>query len=308
MQALDVIFQQYCSALEKEGLAVYALSLENTAGEAYQRAWRSSDPCPLYSATKTITSMAVGLALEEGLCKLDDTALQFFPEFESFATEGSEKILLKHLLTMSSGHRSFEYGLNDRKKNKENWAKLFFELSVRDEPGKRFFYSNSDAYLIGRIVQKQSGMSLRDYLLPRLFQPLGIHNPLWGTCSNGFNNGASKLFLEPKEFFKLGHVLLHQGKYKGKTLIPQGYLKEATRLQIESDIIASFKYMLDEEQAQMRQGYGYLAWLGTRSRYRADGKYGQFLAVYPEAGLVLSLMGHEEARPYRFLTMFEALL
>lgn len=308
MTVLQELFKDYCSAIEAEALPAYALTLENLAGERQHKAWRSSDPCPLYSATKTITSLAVGFAQAEGLLQLDDRVLQYFPEYEDEAEAGNEQISIRQLLTMSSGHRCFLYGKGDRRMHEEDWARLFFQLPLRDEPGKRFFYSNSDVYLGGRIVEKLSGQSLREYLMPRLFLPLNIINPLWGTCPRGYNNGASKLFLEPKEFARLGHLLLHEGQYEGNNLLPMQYFEAARSKQIESASITSFRSMAEEEQTQMRQGYGYWIWLGQAGSFRADGKYGQFLAVYPEAGVVLSLMAHEERKPYRFILLFEKLL
>lgn len=305
MQTLTQRFDDYCAALEKEALQVYALSMESLEGEKLHRAWRSSDPTPLYSATKSITSMAVGFAREEGLLDLEDRVLDYFPEYADGAAPGSEKIRLKHLLTMSSGHRCFKFGAADKRAKHEDWVKLFFELPLREEPGTRFTYSNSDVYVGGRIVEKVSGQLLRDYLMPRLFLPLKIVNPLWGTCPLGHNNGASKLFLEPKEFAHLGHLLLHKGAYKGKQLLPRAYMEEAISRHIPTESIAAFKHMAEAEKDEMRQGYGYWIWRGANDAYRADGKYGQFLAVYPEAGFVLSLMAHVEDRPYRFLTLLE---
>ena len=305
MKTLTHLFDDYCAALEDEALNVYALSMESLDGEKLHRDWRSSDPTPIYSATKSLTSMAIGFAREEGLLDLEDRVIDYFPEHADIAAPGNERIRIKDLLTMSSGHRCFKFGALDKKAKSEDWAQLFFELPLREEPGSRFTYSNSDVYLGGRIVEKVSGLELRGYLMPRLFLPLEIVNPLWGTCPRGHNNGASKLFLEPKEFAHLGHLLLHKGAYKGKQVVPLSYFEEATRRHIATESIAAFKHMADAEKEEMRQGYGYWIWRGAQASYRADGKYGQFLAVYPEAGLVLSLMAHVEDKPYRFLTLLE---
>ncbi len=305
---LKALFKKYRQALIEEGLCVYYFCLENMEGERYSHSWRSADPMPLYSATKSMTSLAFGIAEAEGLLDKSERILDFFPEYAEIAKPGSEKIALEHLLTMSSGHRCFRLGVNDKRSVQEDWAKLFFELPLRDEPGQRFLYSNSDVYMLGRAIEIRSGESLEGYLTKRLFRPMDIYHAIWGKCPYGHNIAASKLFLMPEEFSALGHLLLHLGAYKGKALVPRSYMERASGRQIPSQSIAAFKHMAESEKNQMRHGYGYLFWLGAHQSFRADGKYGQFLAVYPEAGLVLSLLGHVEDRPYRALLLLEELM
>lgn len=300
------LFKSYLKALEREDFLIWSVSLEATEGERLDRRVRGvEDPYPIYSATKSLSSLAVGMAAAEGLLDLDDRLLDFFPEYAAGAAEGHADMRIRDLLCMSSGHRCFQFGAGDRRLYEEDWAKLFFELPLRAAPGERFFYSNSDVYLVGRILARRAGVSLRDYLLPRLFRPAGIPNPIWGTCPRGHQNAASKLFLTAAEFARLGHLLLHRGVYEGRRLLPAAYFDAATRPQIDSAPIAAFRGMAEEEQALMRGGYGYWFWLGERGSYRADGKYGQFLAVYPREGLALSVLAQVADRPYRLLRIFE---
>jgi hypothetical protein len=92
------------------------------------------------------------------------------------------------------------------------------------EPGTTFAYRGANTYLLSRIIHGCSGQDLRDYLIPRLFTPLGIRNPQWQRCPLGHSLGAVGLLLRTEEIARLGRTLLEQGRYADRQLAPAAYV------------------------------------------------------------------------------------
>lgn len=279
------------AAAEKR-LGVYGIRVETAAGKKVTRFWRSDDDVNLYSASKTFTSLAVGLCAADGRFRLTDKILDFFPEYRSAASPGSEDITLRDLLHMSSGKLRFRCGENEREEDEKDWAELFFRVPVTKKPGTFFFYSNACPYMLGRAIEKVAGQNVRDFLLPRLFRPLGILNPQWHTDPRGHTLCATQLFLNLDEFSRLGTLLLHGGEYGGKRLVGENYLRRMA----EDTVPSGWDGCAEPEDLA---GYGYQVWRCTLpGAFRADGKYGQFCIVLPKQGAAVTLTAHEETRTY----------
>jgi len=132
----------------------------------------------LYSLSKSFTSTAVGLAIADGKVSLDDPVLKFFPDDAPAEPSNNLKAMrVRDLLCMSTGHQ-IEPRLQAAK---ESWVKTFLAQPVPHKPGTHFLYNTAATYMQSAIVQKVTGQTVLDYLRPRLFEPLGIENPTWGT-------------------------------------------------------------------------------------------------------------------------------
>ncbi len=279
-------------AVAEKGLHVYGIRVEKKNGDGVTHFWRSDDPVNLYSSSKTFTSLAVGMCEEDGRLKLTDKVLDYFPEYRRIAAPGSEDITLRELLHMSSGKTEFWFGVLDGEKNSKDWAELFFRVPVSKTPGTFFFYSNACTYMLGRAVEKAIGKNVRDFLLSRLFTPLGIENPQWHTDPQGHTLCATELFLTLEQFSRLGMLLLNGGNYAGKHLVSADYLRR-----MASDTVESSWAGCDEPEDMA--GYGYQVWrCSVPGIYRADGMYGQFCIILPEKETAVTVTSHEEFRQY----------
>ncbi len=226
-----------------------------------------------YSASKSFTSAAVGIALGEGLLSLEERLVDAFSkEVPECAGENLQKATVRDLLTMGLGQgKGYLMGEQRPFLQEEDWVRYALSLPFEYAPGEKFVYNNVGPYLAGVLVQRRSGCDLVSYLTPRLFAPMGIQRPTWETDPQGFTFGAGGLFLCVTELLKFGRLLLQKGRWDGRQLVPEAYLKEAAKKQIENG----------------EQGYGYLFWRGERDSFRADGKYGQYALVFPEEDAVI---------------------
>lgn len=284
----ESILNQFRLTVLEKGYGVYGINVYQEGHGEISYQWRSDDKVCLYSGSKTFTSLAIGICQDEGLLKVSDTVLSFFPEYKDIATEHSDNITIRDLLHMSSGKKVFYFSGAEDEMRTNDWVKLFFLDPMKCEGGSEFFYSNACTYMLSRIVEKVSSVTLRDFLIPRLFTPLGIFNPQWHTCPGGHTLGATELYLTNKEFSKLGLVLLNGGVYDGKRIVSEAYIKAAT-----TDIINNAD--AGHDPGEGTKGYGYQLWLCSyEGAYRADGMYGQYCIVFPDKKAVVTVTSHEE--------------
>ena len=272
--------------------------------EHYYRGWGPNHYHNLFSATKSIISALIGIALREGsLQTLDQCLLDFFPEAESRARDPhAPAITLRHLLTMSSG---YDYPKEPSKllDDSETITKMLAR-PMKSQPGQVFSYDDLGVHLLGRILTKVTDTSLANFALHKLFQPLGIwqdeqgtlfpwksgtsradfwhpfylpdtqHGYLWTVDRLGYYWGGSGLQFTPREMAKFGYLYLKQGWWDGKEIVPAWYVQESLRQQ-----------MTDEHG----QGYGYLWWRSEVSGHEiphAAGHGGQIIALAPDLDLV----------------------
>ena len=230
----------------------------------------------VYSASKSFTSAAVGIAQREGLLSIDEKLTDAFAEdLPEEVSENLAAATVRDLLTMQLGQAEASLMGGQRPFIEEDdWVKLSLSIPFVDRPGTRFVYNNVGPYLAGVLVQRRAGCDLVSYLMPRLFEPLGIKRPMWEACPLGYTFGAGGLFLNLPELHKLGLLYLQKGEWNGKQLIPQAWVEESSCKQAENG----------------REGYGYLFWRGEKNTYRADGKYCQWSIVVQDKNAVISVM------------------
>src|SRR5215218_8098744 len=178
----------------------------------------------LYSLSKSFTSTALGLALEEGRVGLDDPVVSFFPEFDAEITDPrSRSVTLGHLASMASGHNRdmMQEALTG---DPQEPVRGFLLVAPDEEPGTVFAYSQPCTYTLAAIIQRVTGMRLSEYLRPRLFDPLGIGEVGWLTWPPGREQGFSGLFARTEDVAKLGQLYLQGGRWGEDQLLPERYV------------------------------------------------------------------------------------
>ncbi|MBG6237853.1 CubicO group peptidase (beta-lactamase class C family) [Mycetocola sp. CAN_C7] len=235
----------------------------------------------LYSLSKSFTSTAAGLAVDEGLMSLDDSVISHFPELDAEITDTrTRSIRIRHLLAMASGHRTetLDRALDI---DAEHLVRGFLLLPPDETPGTVFAYNQPCTYTLARIVERVTGQSLTDYLRPRLLDPLGIDDVGWIRDGSGYELGFSGLHAQTEAIAVLGQLYLQGGEWGGRQLVSSAWVDEATRSQVSNGTNTA---------SDWEQGYGFQFWM-ARHGYRGDGAYGQFCVILPEHGVVLALTG-----------------
>ena len=141
-----------------------------------------------WSACKGVVSCAAGIALDEGLIRLDEKIVDIFPEYAPENPEGYlGDVTLENMLTMTTGLESSLFFCDwPERYTTPDWIRYFFEnAKVIKKPGTEWLYSNFNTYMISCAIEKRAGVNLLEYLRNRFFEPLGIGNPDWTLCPKG---------------------------------------------------------------------------------------------------------------------------
>jgi CubicO group peptidase (beta-lactamase class C family) len=248
----------------------------HVVAEGWWAPYRAESPHSLFSLSKSFTSTAVGLAIAEGKLSLDDEVLKFFPEDAPSAPNHNLKSMrVSDLLRMSTGQQSEPPRTLD-----QPWTKSFLSQPVPFKPGTHFLYNTTGTYMLSAIIQKVTGMTVLDYLRPRLFEPLGIEHPTWETSPQGISAGGFGLSIRTEDIARFGQLYLQRGKWQGKQIVPEAWIEAATARQTSNG---------SNPQSDWDQGYGYQFWRCRHGAYRGDGAFGQFCLVLPEQDAVIAI-------------------
>ena len=249
--------------------------------EGWWTPYGPENPHMLFSLTKSFTSTAVGFAVADGKLSIDDKVLSFFPDdAPKSPSKNLAAMRIRDLLTMTAGHAEES---EDRMMSRGdgNWVKGFFAVPVKHEPGTTFVYNSGASHMLSAIVQKVIGMPLHEYMMPRLFEPLGIEGMNWDTDPRGINVGGKGLNIKTEDIARFGQMYLQKGLWNGQRLLPEDWVEMATSKQVENN----------REEIDWHQGYGFQFWRCRHNAYRGDGAFGQFCLVMPEQDAVLAITG-----------------
>jgi CubicO group peptidase (beta-lactamase class C family) len=245
----------------------------------------------LYSATKSVTGMLVGIALAEGkLTGLDETLGEALPpQLAARASGRLRAIKLRELLSMTSGLGEELSWVTSADVGRTIVADPFFA-----SPRGSFSYSSAGTQLVGAALEHATGESLLSYARKKLFDPLGIvtvrrreghpgpgreTEPTFGWAHDGRGHylASSGLRLRGIDMAKLGLLYLHGGEWEGRRVVPRSWIDAATRRRSDGGF---------PENAP----YGFLTWLPREHGLRAflmAGFGGQYIEVVPSLRLVI---------------------
>ena len=218
-------FIDHCMELGKEVHSLIVMRHGKIACEVYREPYGPGYAHAMYSVSKSFTSTAIGFAIVEGLIALDTRFVDIFPEARGDKPDPYlEKLTVEDLLTMRSGLSVTPM----MDKTRDRWFHDIVNSSWIAEPGTEFFYISENMYLLCCIIHKKAGMSVIDYLMPRLFEPLGIDRPFWETDPRGIEAGGWGLMLKSMDLAKFTLLYQQGGKWNGKQILPEGWAETAT--------------------------------------------------------------------------------
>jgi len=257
--------------------------------EEYFYGYNRDDLHRLASATKSITSILVGISLDKEMLKnVDQSVYKLFPDYKG--TEWIDKkyeINVRHLLSMTAGiewdenrdttdprHDYFAMRRDDDSK------RYVFNKKLITLPGRKFNYNGGLSALLGEIIRRTSGLNAKIFSEKYLFKPLGISHYIWGKVNDGSIETAGGLLLKSRDMAKIGQMMLNNGKYKDKQIVSKKWIAESTKTHISGNF------------HPLGSGYGYQWYRGetninskTIKTYFAQGLGGQFIFIVPSLKL-----------------------
>lgn len=256
----------------------------NVVAEGWWTPYDAETPHIFFSLSKSFTSTAVGIAVDEGKLSLDDEVLKAFPgEAPAEPSANLKNMRLRDLLRMQAGHeKEISFWKEPGGENGETWTKRFLHHPVAFKPGTRFLYNTPATFMAGAMVKQATGEDILDYLKPRLFDPIGFKNPTWVKNPQGLSVGGYGLMGRTEDIARFGQLLLQKGMWNGKRLVSEAWIAEATSLRTSNG---------SNPNSDWDQGYGYQFWRCRHNAYRGDGAFGQYCIVMPDQDAVIAITG-----------------
>lgn len=251
--------------------------------EAHPTPFRASDTHTIFSVSKTFTSLAVGIAIDENRLRLDDRVMTFFyDKMPDYISDRMAALTVRDLLTMSAGVQPDAALRNEN----TDWVKAWLAKPCDEEPGTKFHYDSMCSHVLAAIVQRVTGSTLLDYLNEKLLLPMGIDRAEWEMSPDSVNVGGWGLRVPAEALAKLGVLLLNKGNWQGKQLVSADYVDQTCSRIIDCDTAPD---------TTTRFGYGYQLWKTTWPGYGdvsiASGAYGQYVVMLPQLDMVVVILG-----------------
>lgn len=240
------------------------------------------------SCTKSVASLLLGIALgNHPDINVDRAVFSLFPEYDSLKTPAYAAVSLEHLLTMTSG---IAWDENDRlMEEADDWLGYLLSRPLQYEAGTTFNYDNGCSNLLCGVIYKLEGPSVSQYANNTLFRPLGITQYTWVTNDNGMLDCGAGLAMRPRDMAKIGLLVLNNGVWQGRQLVPAEWIRESTQAHVvESEYF----------------DYGYQWWYRSKNKkpwwkkgdqqasnepdlFTAMGAGGQFITIIRDLNLVV---------------------
>lgn len=265
-------YRHLLESLRSLKLRIHGIEVFRGGGVSMKEMFGRDERYPAYSATKSVTSTAIGIAAGEGKIDISRPAADYIEDKYLSAMPEELRIPfscipLERFLTMSVSGYSFRPEGND-------WLSNVLAADVDYNAQPQFHYTNVQAYIAGIVCENAVGQPLDEYLTERLFTPLGIENPEFQKDPQGRLYGASGMYMTVHELSLLGQLYLQNGKFDGVQIVPEQWIHEATKRRVDAGEYG---------------GYGYYFWVGDKT-YSISGKWGQRSIVCPEKGAVVTYM------------------
>ena len=280
-----------------EPVAFLIVQNDTIVSERYWEDYGPDSYSNLFSSTKSVISLLVGIANEEGyIDSLNQSIGDFLPEY----SKGKKTdISIKDLLTMSSGLNWDEsygslFSTTTQAYYGKDIKKLVMDLDVIEKPGESFKYLSGNTQILGVLLTEATGMPLAEFAGKHLWTPLGAkHDALWSLDREGGMEKAYCCFnSNARDIARIGKLVLDSGKNSGKQVVSQKYILDATN---------PAGYLVDEN-GEENDFYGYHWWLlnykGKTVKY-ARGILGQYIFVIPEYEAVVVRLGHLRSEKYK---------
>lgn len=273
----------------KDNHSVAFLIIQNDSiqYEQYFNKYDETSIVASFSMAKSITSMLIGIAIDDGLIQsVDEPITNYIPEFKA---NGLDNVTIKHLLQMTAGLKftesysnpfgdaaNYYYGTNLRKALKK--------VKSETAPGQQFAYKSGETQVLGLVLERAlKDRSITSYLDEKVWIPLGMeYDASWSLDRK--KDGLEKTFCclnaRARDFAKLGRLYLQKGNWNGKQIVSEQWVKQSTK--VDTSDGSSWRYQ-------------YQWWLPSKDGdFYADGMLGQYIYVHPAKNLIIVRLGKKK--------------
>lgn len=262
--------------------------------EEYRDGWTPETLSNIFSATKSIVGLLIGIAHDEGYIEsLDDKVSKYLPEFK----EGDkDRITVRNLLTMSSGLNWDEaytslFSKTTQAYYGDNVRELVMGLDAVEEPGKRYSYKSGDTQVLAFVVEAATGRTISDYAQEKLWKPMqACNDALWNLDREGGDEKSYCCFnTTARDVARFARLMLNKGNWNGKQLVSEAYMEEAT---------TPASYLENEFGDGQLNYYGFQIWIMHYKGLQFPafrGLGGQYIFAIPQKDAIVVRLGHKRS-------------
>lgn len=257
--------------------------------EEYFRDASPEYPYNIKSASKSIITLLVGIAVDKGHISIDETLGDHFPEyFASNPNPRKESITIRNLLSMQTGLETTSFYNYGRWVISDNWVEFQLDQPLEEEPGGKMVYSTGNSHLLSVIITKATDMSTKAFAEKYLFTPLDIQAGGWDRDPQGYYMGGNNLALKPLDLLKIGQLMLNGGTWNDEQIVSKGWVRDSFQTYTRSNFNP--------------YDYGYMWWnrsVAGYDIYFAWGFGGQYIFMIPElnsVAVITSYLGNATQR------------
>ncbi|WP_083206618.1 serine hydrolase domain-containing protein [Chryseobacterium sp. CBo1] len=250
----------------------------------HEKYWKDHDPSSLmnsFSMAKGILSVLTGFAIDDGYLDSEDQLFSsVFPQYSE--SKYGKYLTFKHLMTMQAGfdweeEYNHPFAENSKQYFVDDLAEQTFKTEIKEMPGEKYQYQSVAPQLLGLALKKVTGKSLADYLSEKIWQPLGMESVAkWSTDEKGMEKAFCCIHAIPRDFAKIGQLILQNGNWEGKQLIDQKYCEKLLHPTPENDAFCYNVWADNESKIKLRFFYGFL---------------GQFIIMIPSENIIIVKTG-----------------
>ena len=278
--------------------------------------YRDTDLHTLQSVTKSVTSAALGIAVDEGhIAGVDMPAMKMFEGYDQdFSDPRRAEMKLEDLLTMRSGIDWNEMISYDDSTNSciqmeasDTWIQFVLDQPMREEPGTVFDYNSGASVLLGKLVRVATGQRIDAWAKEKLFEPIGIDEFYWKVTPDDEIDTEGGLYLSAHDLARVGYLFLRKGEWSGRQILSEEWIDAST-----SPIVSDTR----PDNGRVDSGYGYQWWVpdqedGETKIFAGNGYGGQFVLVAPEYDIVAIFNGwniHDRPEMFTWRALQERIL
>ena len=287
----------FIKTLEEYGLCTHSIIMtkgNNILTECYYKPIDEKFNHRMYSISKSFVSVAVGMAITEGLLTLEDKLVSFFPEYRNENTdELYEETSIRDMLTMSSNVASFVdwWGIYDDR------IKSYYANKSTQIPGTMFFYDSVGSYVLGCVIEKLTGKTFLDYLKEKVLLEIGFSKESHTIFTpEGHTFGDSGVVCTSRDLLLFARLVMNLGEYNGKQYIDRDYMKQAISNQTDNDIDCGFAIW-------RKCGYGYLIWQAPNNGFAFVGMGDQLAICDTKNDFIFVITSDNQIDPATSITL-----
>lgn len=213
---------------------LHSLLISHRGELVFEEYYNGADPrrpANMKSASKSVISALIGIAIDEGHIKsVEDPITKYFPEYILNQTDPDKQLItIENLLTMQSGLETTSNRNYGKWVLSENWVEFVLNQPLVAKPGTRMLYSTGSTHLLSAILTRASGINTKEFAQKHLASQLGYSMSYWSRDPQGIYFGGNDMEMTPRQMLAFGELYLNKGVHEGRQIIPTNWVKESYR-------------------------------------------------------------------------------